>query len=382
MTSIDRDGEQQTPQMDTAVYNTSTGCKKDSLKPSDSLPHSPVSRLLYSVGDETFRDASEVMTDTHVDAADSTYDSDTCDQMSGTSDSVKTYRPKKSYECFVCHQMFTHSSSLARHTLIHSGIKRYTCTTCNKSFAQPGHLDIHRRTHTGEKPYKCEICSKAFVDSTHLARHRRVHDDEKCYPCDVCPKSFRQLGTLNIHKRTHTGQKPYTCDVCDKGFVDSTHLTIHKRNHTGERPYVCGTCNKAFMNSSHLNRHKRLHLDNKPPTCDVCGKTFAKRTSLTMHKRIHSRAKLTTAAKCPTADRPPTHLSPPASVTGRDICTNTAPTAAIPAVQSPPRPLMGPVISPFTSVFPMMRLPAFDVNSALLRLPNLSKLVQRRDAAK
>jgi len=113
-----------------------------------------------------------------------------------------------------------------------------------------------------------------------------------------------------------------------------------------------------------------------------------------MHKRIHSRARhaaaastttAATAANCPAADCPPRLLNGPVSLAGHDnICCTTAcspPTAATRSatgVDCPPRPFVGQVVSPFPSVSPAV----LDFNAALLRLPSLSKLVQRRDAAK
>lgn len=102
-----------------------------------------------------------------------------------------------------------------------------------------------------------------------------------------------------------------------------------------------------------------------------------------MHKRIHSRvSKHTTTADCSAVDCPPRllKLKPSDSTCHK----STAPTAARQAtvVQCPPSSIAGPVIWPFSTVLPMIRAPMFDVNSALLRLPSLSKLVQMRDADK
>jgi len=399
-TSFDEDiGRQQKDQMDAAEHSDTSDTETEYIKPDDML-RSPVSSFLCNAGEELFVAGDD--------------DGEETDPMIATPRSAKPNTSRK-YECYECHQTFTYSSSLARHTLVHSGIKPYTCIICNKSFAQPGHLDIHKRTHTGEKPYTCDTCNKGFIDSTHLARHKRIHGDQKLYACDVCPKSFRQLGTLNIHKRTHSGVRPFTCDVCQKGFVDSTHLTIHKRNHTGERPYVCEICNKAFMNTSHLNRHRLIHLNEKPPTCDICNKAFTKRTSLTVHKRIHTRTKTKPSTDVRPPEIPPV-IPAPTDLTLRrrtrmtaksnsrepslssssvnlpgcaveeqipvSAATNAAQSSAV--IPHVPQFLIGPHVLPqFTGMFPVpTRFPMFDVSSALLRLPGLSKLAQMRHVAK
>jgi len=236
---------------------------------------------------------------------------------------------KSTYRCFLCDRTFTQSSSLARHTLIHSGIRRYSCETCRKSFAQRGHLAVHRRTHTGERPYRCDVCGKAFVDSTHLARHRRVHTgDGKVFPCAVCGRAFRQLRTLNAHRRTHgrggsnrcgkafqtaSGRKPVRlggdAGVSEKtdgspfsqvvgppysgGFQAVFHVsggpkafqTASSPGGAGRRRYPCDECGRSFSERRYLATHRRSHSGDRPFACDVCRKSFASPTNLAKHRR-------------------------------------------------------------------------------------------------
>ncbi|KIW10071.1 hypothetical protein PV08_11847 [Exophiala spinifera] len=57
---------------------------------------------------------------------------------------------------------FASRSEIARHKLIHSGIKPHACDFegCGKRFTRRPNLTRHMRVHTGEKPYMCERCSK------------------------------------------------------------------------------------------------------------------------------------------------------------------------------------------------------------------------------
>lgn len=52
---------------------------------------------------------------------------------------------KEGYSCGVCRKMFTSSSNLAVHSMIHSGTKPFKCDLCSWSFRQKAHLQKHMR---------------------------------------------------------------------------------------------------------------------------------------------------------------------------------------------------------------------------------------------
>lgn len=52
---------------------------------------------------------------------------------------------KEGYCCQVCRKMFTSSSNLAVHSMIHSGTKPFKCDLCSWSFRQKAHLQKHMR---------------------------------------------------------------------------------------------------------------------------------------------------------------------------------------------------------------------------------------------
>ena len=54
------------------------------------------------------------------------------------------------------------SSSLKKHTKIHTGETELICWEGGESFICAGDLDKHNVTHTGEKKYVCGQCKKSF----------------------------------------------------------------------------------------------------------------------------------------------------------------------------------------------------------------------------
>lgn len=65
---------------------------------------------------------------------------------SGSSNNIGSKRSgKEGYSCQVCRKMFTSSSNLAVHSMIHSGTKPFKCDLCSWSFRQKAHLQKHMR---------------------------------------------------------------------------------------------------------------------------------------------------------------------------------------------------------------------------------------------
>ncbi|KAK2716584.1 zinc finger and BTB domain-containing protein 18-like [Artemia franciscana] len=54
-------------------------------------------------------------------------------------------RTKEGYLCNVCQKIFTSSSNLAVHSMIHSGTKPFKCDLCSWAFRQKAHLQKHMR---------------------------------------------------------------------------------------------------------------------------------------------------------------------------------------------------------------------------------------------
>ncbi|KAI3353427.1 hypothetical protein L3Q82_019954 [Scortum barcoo] len=79
----------------------------------------------------------------------------------------KPRRQKKSYDCPTCGRVFSHSSALQRHLVIHSGKRPFKCFICGRGFTQSGNLKTHMKVHRGESaiPAPAEAPTKTFDQS-------------------------------------------------------------------------------------------------------------------------------------------------------------------------------------------------------------------------
>ena len=64
---------------------------------------------------------------------------------SSSTSSLSKRNGKEGYSCQVCRKVFTSSSNLAVHSMIHSGTKPFKCDLCSWSFRQKAHLQKHMR---------------------------------------------------------------------------------------------------------------------------------------------------------------------------------------------------------------------------------------------
>lgn len=101
----------------------------------------------------------------------------------------------KSFECpeFGCNKVFSSSSNLTRHLIIHSGNSPFACDICSKRFNQKvnllKHLKSHesdrlRRNHTSEVyPSRSFLCKRSFTAKLNRKRHLVTFHD-KSQDCD------------------------------------------------------------------------------------------------------------------------------------------------------------------------------------------------------
>ncbi|KAK0083706.1 hypothetical protein PV325_008377 [Microctonus aethiopoides] len=233
------------------------------------------------------------------------------------------------FNCNECGKSFKSPMNIARHKLIHTGLKKFLCDICNYSCNQKTNLDLHKRRHIKNFNFKCNICNKKFATKTELIQHENIHINAK-YCCQICDRTYLYKKNLTahlrlchseilidtgepktVHKCMHCSQtffsltqyknhtkshqsrnilssRQFLCDLCGIKVSSKRTLEVHTRIHTGEKVINCEICGKGFSTKECLKVHQRIHTGEKPYICHQCGKDFSQRTSLVIHLRYHT----------------------------------------------------------------------------------------------
>ncbi|KAG5328492.1 ZN208 protein, partial [Acromyrmex charruanus] len=237
----------------------------------------------------------------------------------------------RAFSCDECNKTFRSPMNIARHKLIHTGLKVFNCDLCEYSTNQKSNLECHRRRHAKDYSFKCETCGKGFYYRTEYIEHQNTHTNKNPYRCEHCCKHYKYKKNLLVHLGMHhTGKQTavtvrnartrhackfcperfvykrlldrhmknqhgftnvpvkHLCDLCGAELSSMRRLIVHKCSHTGEKIFECDMCDKRFASKENLNIHKRTHTGDKPHICPQCGRGFTQRTSLVFHLRYHS----------------------------------------------------------------------------------------------
>lgn len=82
--------------------------------------------------------------------------------------------------CQFCGKNFIQAAQLRAHIFHHTGENAFTCPHCNRAFNRRARLTTHIKfVHEGEQPMQCSKCDKTFFRKEDLARHSFLHSGVK-----------------------------------------------------------------------------------------------------------------------------------------------------------------------------------------------------------
>lgn len=176
----------------------------------------------------------------------------------------------KRYKCQQCGFVFTNSSNLKRHTLIHQSMK-YECSICHDKKRTKYDLKQHiLNTHVPNEKhnYVCEVCLKVFNLASTLELHMKQHPSKIRYKCPFCDHVNYNHSSARAHMRSsHNVLKTnsdFECRYCEEPFPDVDAIKEHLLTHSGLHA-ICGVCFKCYDDVSSLQLHIKLEHAQLPP---------------------------------------------------------------------------------------------------------------------
>ena len=95
--------------------------------------------------------------------------------------------------------------------------KNYVCNICGKHLSSKCSLARHGLVHSGLKPYKCSVCSAAFTTSGNLSRHMKIHST-----------AFHAAGIpISSAASKEAEESDHCCSLCGMMFKNSKGLRMH-----------------------------------------------------------------------------------------------------------------------------------------------------------
>ncbi|XP_018332947.1 ras-responsive element-binding protein 1-like isoform X2 [Agrilus planipennis] len=252
---------------------------------------------------------------------------------------------EKNYTCRICFKVLSSSSSLDRHSLIHSGERPFTCKFCGDTFTTNGNMHRHMRTHSQRNDsYESDASissndskgieynnnkisnkSDSLKDSTedNNNENKRIYSEDKFsnpkrisreepqdltnrnqlqnYQCSVCERNdFTSINALEIHLEDNHKNCLTVCKLCNQNFKNNKLLNFHYKiahqiEETEKVPSVVGFKDLTFVDFSsekfpYIAKYeceKNLHKASSGPKfiCKNCGRAFPCGNSLEIHKK-------------------------------------------------------------------------------------------------
>jgi len=280
------------------------------------------------------------VTDTHLDAADTTLDHSIATEEFQTE---KKRLPRSTYTkkrptCGMCGTICSSWAVLQKHCSVSHGDEN--CLMPLKSptsVSDKIQLRLSRRCQIVKHP-SCWICGivcsslrvfKEHFELKHSTEDQSILSNEsllrsRAFPhlsqsgkkqvrssllCDLCGKVCRSLGEFKKHRLSHgelkqdrqdvndegDGVEPqYVCDVCGKVCLRPSALASHRLSHSRACTHSCLDCGQIFTMKKNLLRHQIRHTGERPLICEHCGRSFLRRASWRDHKLRQHRDKVST----------------------------------------------------------------------------------------
>ncbi|KAK3780011.1 hypothetical protein RRG08_029707 [Elysia crispata] len=124
---------------------------------------------------------------------------------------------KATFECKICHRMFTSEKRLSNHTYTHKGL--FPCSVCSKSFVTSSKLSNHMLEHE-QLFVKCEICHAAYNNQDQLKRHvESQHCEGSELVCKICYKKFDCAIEVHRHMNDHAPTMLFSGGCLDESSI-------------------------------------------------------------------------------------------------------------------------------------------------------------------
>ena len=113
-----------------------------------------------------------------------------------------TCRNMATCRCGECGKMFSSTSALKEHGLVHSDVRKFRCHICDKAFKRSGECNRHVKEHSDVRNHKCGICDRRFKRKSSCNRHMDGHWNIKNFKCTKCGRGFAHYHSALSHEKT------------------------------------------------------------------------------------------------------------------------------------------------------------------------------------
>lgn len=259
----------------------------------------------------------------------------------------------KSYECPLCHIVYTSRDELAEHQKLIHAMDNVDVLETDDPFTAMMHEDSEMGsmiTHvTGDDEqqasvdtrvfwFQCRFCQRSFNSSKKLTIHMNSHlenggatkgqDEHGGYPCKECNMVYKSKKSLWVHRHKKHPRipAPAPCDECEKIFFDKAELVLHMQHvhpeGNADIPYshlLDNEASESFLPDGHWlldstsdtshpqvkaessetscvvfpKKRKRPAPSETPDgefACDMCPKAFSNANALQVHRGWHFRS--------------------------------------------------------------------------------------------